>query len=100
MFQPLSFYGAREGTKVGIIGLGGLGQMGVRIAKALGCVVTVISRAQSKEAFAKTCGADKFITSENQQHMRDNSNDLDLILNTIPTYHNYMVGNPFFILIT
>jgi len=75
------------------VGLGGLGQMGVKIAKALGCEVTVISRGPGKEKFAKECGADCFVVSSSREQMKESANTLDLILNTIPVYHNYVQYN-------
>jgi len=89
MFDPLNTFGAQNGTRVGIVGLGGLGQMGVKIAKARGCVVTVISGHASKERFALECGADRFVVSSSDDDMRRNAKSLDLILNTVPVYHDY-----------
>jgi hypothetical protein len=57
LFDPLRRYGAGKGTRVAIVGVGGLGQMGIRIAKALGCVVTAITRTAGKADFARECGA-------------------------------------------
>ena len=90
MYDPLVVNNAQNGTRVGIVGLGGLGQMGVKIAKARGCKVTVISRTAAKSAFATTtCGADDFIVSENPEDMARAAGSLDLILNTVPVYHDY-----------
>lgn len=89
MFDPINTFGAKNGTRVGIVGLGGLGQMGVKIAKARGCVVTVISGHASKERFALECGADRFVVSSSDDDMRRNAKSLDLILNTVPVYHDY-----------
>jgi len=94
MYDPMVRQGIKAGDTVGIIGLGGLGQMGVRIAKALGCSVTVISRGKDKEAFAKQCGADKYIASGDAGSMASGAKTIDLILNTIPTYHDYTVYMP------
>ena len=70
---------------VGIIGLGVLGVMGVKIAKAMGCVVTVNSRTNSKEAIAKKSGADD---------MASNAGKFDILLNTVPAYHEYAAYLP------
>lgn len=61
----------------------------VKIAKAMGCVVTVISHSGSKKAFATECGADHFITSSRPSDMEGARKSLDLILNTIPVMHDY-----------
>jgi uncharacterized zinc-type alcohol dehydrogenase-like protein len=53
LFDPLRRYKAKPGSKVAVVGLGGLGQMGVKIANAMGCVVTVVSRSPAKEKFAR-----------------------------------------------
>jgi D-arabinose 1-dehydrogenase-like Zn-dependent alcohol dehydrogenase len=89
LFDPLRRYGATKGTKVGIVGLGGLGQMGVRIAKALGCTVTALSRLEAKRALATECGADAFIATDDAAAMQAAVGTLDLILNTIPSDHDY-----------
>ena len=91
LFDPLRRYGATKGTRVGIVGIGGLGQMGIRIAKAMGCEVTAITRAPAKAAFAKTCGADEVLVSTNAEDMARarRARSLDLVLNTIPSEHDY-----------
>jgi D-arabinose 1-dehydrogenase-like Zn-dependent alcohol dehydrogenase len=89
LFDPLRRYGATAGTKVGIVGLGGLGQMGVRIAKAMGCSVTALSRLEAKRALATECGADAFISSDDAAAMAAAAGTLDLVLNTIPADHDY-----------
>ena len=92
MFDPLMAHGATTGTRVGIVGLGGLGVMGVKLAKALGCVVTAVSRSPSKRDHAiATCGADHFIASTDKAAMRAAAGSIDLVLNTIPAMHDYTV---------
>lgn len=93
MFNPMKAYGMGKGKSVGIIGLGGLGLMGVKIAKAIGCTVTAISRNASKEPMAKECGADIFLVSKDPAQMKAASESLDLVLNTVPVYHNYTAYN-------
>jgi|TARA_B110000305_G_C19101497_1_gene475485 uncharacterized zinc-type alcohol dehydrogenase-like protein len=61
----------------------------VQIAKALGCKVTVISRSKAKEDFAKSCGADSFCASSEKGDMEANANSLDILINTVPSYHDY-----------
>ena len=89
LYDPLKRYGAGAGSHVAIVGLGGLGQMGVRIAKAMGCHVTAISRLEAKRSLAQDCGADAFIASANADAMRAAHNTMDLVLNTIPADHDY-----------
>eukprot|EP00940_MAST-03C_sp_MAST-3C-sp2_P000794 g794.t1 len=86
MYDPLKYYKAGKGSRVAIVGLGGLGQMGVRLAKALGCETWAISRSNKKRDFAKACGADGFLTHATLQEQRKY---FDLILNTVPVYHDY-----------
>ncbi|KOO22311.1 alcohol dehydrogenase [Chrysochromulina tobinii] len=91
LFDPLRRYGAGKGTRVAIVGVGGLGQMGIRIAKALGCVVTAITRTAGKADFARECGADEVIVSTDAEQMlrARRARALDLVLNTIPSEHDY-----------
>lgn len=94
MYDPLKRLGMKPGDRVGIVGLGGLGQMGIKIAKVMGCSVTVISRSRSKAAFAAECGADAFVDSGAPEEMQAHINTLDLILNTVPVYHDYVAYHP------
>ena len=89
MFTPLVNYGADKGGKrVGVVGIGGLGQMGVRLAKAMGNTVTAISTSPSKEAAAREIGADNFLVSTDSDKMKEAEGSLDLILNTISGDHD------------
>ena len=69
--------------RVGIIGIGGLGQMGVMLAKAMGNTVTAISTSPNKEAAAREIGADNFVVSTDPESMKKAAGSLDLILNTV-----------------
>lgn len=89
MYDPLVKLNAGAGTHVGVAGLGGLGQLGIKIAKAMGCKVTVISRSEAKRAHAISCGADAYIASSSADDLIAASGSLDIILNTIPCYHDY-----------
>lgn len=91
MYDPLVKLGAGPQTTVGIAGLGGLGVMGAKIAKALGCSVTVISRNMAKEGLAKSVGADNYLALDNPAAMEQAKGSLDIILNSIPIYHDYDV---------
>jgi len=89
MYSPLINWGAGKGGKrVGIVGIGGLGQMGVRIAKAMGNTVTAISTSPNKEAAAKEIGADNFVVSTDPESMKAAGDSLDLILNTVSADHD------------
>jgi D-arabinose 1-dehydrogenase-like Zn-dependent alcohol dehydrogenase len=94
MYDPLKRQGAKEGTRVGIIGLGGLGLTGVKIAKMLGCKVTAISRAARGSAKAKgglDAGADDTLCSQDPAAMEGAASSFDLIINTIPRTHDWTV---------
>ena len=84
MFSPLTKYGADKGGKrVGIVGIGGLGQMGVQLAKAMGNTVTAISTSPNKKKAAMEIGADNFVVSTSKESMDEAAGSLDLILNTV-----------------
>ena len=89
MFTPLVKYSAdKGGLRVGVVGIGGLGQMGVMLAKAMGNTVTAISTSPSKEAAAREIGADNFVVSTDPDIMKNNAASLDLILNTVSADHD------------
>jgi len=89
MYSPLVYWKANNGGKrVGIVGIGGLGQMGVQIAKAMGNSVTAISTSPNKEAAAKEIGADNFVVSTNPESLKAAAGSLDLILNTVSANHD------------
>jgi uncharacterized zinc-type alcohol dehydrogenase-like protein len=90
MYDPMRVAGVGPGSRVGIVGLGGLGQMGVKIAAALGCEVTAISRGVAKRAFALERGAAAFVDATSDASLADAAGTLDLILNTVPVYHDYL----------
>jgi uncharacterized zinc-type alcohol dehydrogenase-like protein len=82
LYQPLAEFGAGPGVRVGIVGLGGLGHMGVKIAAAMGAEVTLISHSPNKEEDAYRLGASTFLLSSDKAAMRAAGNSLDLIVNT------------------
>jgi len=94
LYDPLKRYGAKAGSVVAIVGIGGLGDMGIRVAKALGCVVTAISSTASKEGLAKAAGADSYICSTDTAAMAAAAGKFDLVLNTIPAEHDYNIYTP------
>merc|ERR1719334_1256269 len=88
MFSPLNYHKAKEGgLRVGIVGIGGLGQMGVQLARAMGNKVTAISTSPSKEAAAKEIGADSFVVSTDPSSMKAAAGSCNLILNTVSADH-------------
>lgn len=87
-WSPLMTWGVKEGTRVGVIGLGGLGHMAVKLAHGLGAKVTVLSRSPDKEADAKALGADALLVSSDGAAMRSAANSLDLIIDTVPAEHD------------
>lgn len=86
-YSPLNRFKVGKGTKVGVIGLGGLGHMGVKLAKGLGAEVTVFSRSHKKDALAKELGADNVIASSSSDEMKSAANSLDIIIDCIPVSH-------------
>jgi uncharacterized zinc-type alcohol dehydrogenase-like protein len=83
VYSPLKHWGAGPGTKVAIVGLGGLGHMGVKIAHALGAEVTVLSQTLSKQDDGMQLGADHFYATTDKQTFRNLARSFDLIINTV-----------------
>jgi len=91
VYDPMKRYGVGEGSAVGVIGLGGLGVMAVKIARAMGASeVVVVSRSEAKRTLALRCGATAFARSDDADAMRRARGTLDLILNTVPVAHDYL----------
>jgi alcohol dehydrogenase (NADP+) len=88
-YSPLRYAGVTKGMKVGVIGLGGLGHMGVKFAVSFGAEVTMISHSSSKEADAKKLGAHHFLLSSDEAQMKKQKAYFDVILNTISANHDY-----------
>jgi len=82
MYSPLKRWGTSEGKKVAILGLGGLGHMGVKIASAMGAEVTILSRTAAKQADAQALGATNFVVTEPSE-LRSLRSTFDLIVNTV-----------------
>jgi alcohol dehydrogenase (NADP+) len=87
-FSPLRQYGVGEGSKVGVVGLGGLGHMGVKLAAAMGAHVTMITTTPSKGDDARELGAHDVILSTDRAQMKAARNRFDFILNTVPVPHD------------
>ena len=83
LYSPLHRWGAGPGVRVGIVGLGGLGHMGVKIAHAMGAEVTLISHSAHKEDDAKRLGANHFLLSSDKDAMKAARYSFDLIINTV-----------------
>ncbi len=93
-FSPLKKWGIGKGSRVGVIGLGGLGHMGVKLAVALGAEVTVISRSDKKEEAAKAIGAKGILSSSNEEAMEKAQGSFDFILDTVPVKHDFNTYTP------
>ncbi|KAL1696437.1 chaperonin 10-like protein [Schizophyllum commune] len=83
MYSPLRFWNAGPGKRVAIIGLGGLGHVGVKIAKALGAEVTVLSQSLSKKELGLKLGADQYFATADAQTFETLKGHFDLILSTV-----------------
>ncbi|KAJ3773903.1 chaperonin 10-like protein [Lentinula raphanica] len=83
LYSPLHHWKAGPGKRVGIIGFGGLGHMGVKLAKALGCEVTVFSQTYSKREIGLQLGADNYIATSEPNVFSALTHKFDLIINTV-----------------
>ena len=87
-YSPLRHWSVGPGQKVGVVGLGGLGHMGVKIARAMGAQVVLITTSPDKSADARRLGAEEVIISTDPQQMAAARNSLDFILNTVAAPHD------------
>jgi len=87
-YSPLRHWGTGPGSRVGVIGLGGLGHMAVKFAVALGATVTVLSRTSDKAEDALNLGADGLLVSGDDAAMAAAANSFDLIIDTVPVKHD------------
>jgi uncharacterized zinc-type alcohol dehydrogenase-like protein len=83
LYSPLKHWGAGAGKRVAIVGLGGLGHMGVKIAHALGAEVTVLSQSLSKQDDGRKLGADYYYATSDEATFKDLKHSLDLIVSTV-----------------
>ncbi len=90
-YSPLKRFNVGPGQKVGIVGLGGLGHMGVKIAKAMGAEVTIFSTSPSKEADAKALGADHFVVTKDPANLEPLVGTFNFILDTVSADHDVNV---------
>jgi uncharacterized zinc-type alcohol dehydrogenase-like protein len=87
-YSPLREWDVGPGSRVGVIGLGGLGHMAVKLAYGLGAHVTVLSRSTGKEADAKALGAERLLVSTDPDAMAKAASSFDLIIDTVPAKHD------------
>jgi alcohol dehydrogenase (NADP+) len=88
-YSPLRRHGVQSGYNVAIAGLGGLGHVGVKIAKAMGANVTVLSHSPNKRDDALALGADDFVATRDEKAFKDNAKRFDFILDTLSATHDY-----------
>jgi len=87
-YSPLRHWNAGPGKKVGVVGIGGLGHMGVKIAHAMGAHVVAFTTSESKRQDARDLGADEVVVSRHADEMKAHANSFDLILNTVAASHS------------
>jgi uncharacterized zinc-type alcohol dehydrogenase-like protein len=87
-WSPLKHWQIGEGSQVAVIGLGGLGHMGLKLAKAMGAQVTLFTRSPGKEPDARRLGADHVILSTDATQMATVKSKFDLIIDTVPNAHD------------
>lgn len=88
-YSPLRHFGVKAGDKVAVVGLGGLGHMAVKLAKAMGAHVTVLSHSPKKRDDALRLGADDFVATQEPEAFRKNRRRFDFILDTVSAEHDY-----------
>jgi len=87
-YSPLRHWNAGPGKKVGVVGIGGLGHMGVKIAHAMGAHVVAFTTSEGKRQDARDLGADEVVVSRNADEMKAHASSFDLILNTVAASHS------------
>src|SRR5215469_3105467 len=87
-YSPLRHANVRAGQKVGVVGLGGLGHMGVKLAAAFGADVVVFTTSANKTADAIRLGADEVVNSKNDADIQKHANTFDFIIDTVPAKHD------------
>jgi uncharacterized zinc-type alcohol dehydrogenase-like protein len=86
-YSPLRHWNAGPGKKVGIVGIGGLGHMGIKIAHAMGAQVVAFTTSESKRGEARRLGADEVVNSRDEAQMQAHAGSFDFILNTVAAPH-------------
>ncbi|MFT4291901.1 NAD(P)-dependent alcohol dehydrogenase [Enterobacter sp.] len=87
-WSPLRHWNIGKGSKVAVVGLGGLGHMAIKLAHGLGAEVTLFTRSPGKEADARRLGADHIVYSTDADQMQSVANQFDLIIDTVPYVHD------------
>jgi uncharacterized zinc-type alcohol dehydrogenase-like protein len=87
-YSPLRHWGVRKGQKVGVVGLGGLGHMGVKLAHAMGARVVVLTTSPGKAKDAVRLGADDVVVSTNAAEMKKHAGSFDFVLDTVSAVHD------------
>lgn len=87
-YSPLRHWNVGPGQKVGVVGIGGLGHMGIKLAHAMGAHVVAFTTSESKREAAKALGADEVVVSRNADGMAAHSKSFDFILNTVAAPHD------------
>lgn len=87
-YSPMRRWGVTKGKKVGVVGLGGLGHMGVKFARALGARVAVFTHSPNKKEDALRLGADEVVVSRNDDEMKKHAGSFDFILDTVSAEHD------------
>jgi len=87
-YSPLRRFKVGEGQKVGVVGLGGLGHMGVKLAASMGAQVTVFSTSPSKEQDARELGAHDFVVTRDPQRLETLAGKYDFILDAVSAQHD------------
>ena len=87
-YSPLRHHGVGAGHRVGVVGMGGLGHMGIKFARALGAEVTLFTRSAAKAEEARRQGADHVVVSTDREQMKAAAGSLDFVLDTVPVQHD------------
>ncbi len=87
-YSPLRHWKVGPGSKVGVVGIGGLGHMGVKLAHAMGAHVVAFTTSDSKRQAARDLGANEVVVSRNADEMKAHANSFDFILNTVAASHS------------
>jgi len=87
-YSPLKHWKVGRGSSVGVVGLGGLGHMAIKLAHAMGAKVTLFTTSKGKVEDAKRLGADEVVISKDEKAMKAQANKFDFIINTVAASHN------------
>ncbi|MEE4637740.1 MAG: NAD(P)-dependent alcohol dehydrogenase [Wenzhouxiangella sp.] len=87
-YSPLKHFGIAQGDRLAVVGMGGLGHMGVKFARAMGAEVTLFTRSEAKRDEAVRQGAHKVVISTDEEQMASVANTFDYILDTVPVAHD------------